>query len=267
MPGPFPGMDPYLEHPGVWPGVHPAFITYMRPALNAMLLPRYVAEMGERLYVVQSERSIYPDLLVRRPTTARPPEQARSTSSVALGTDPSWRVMIHPVEVREVFLEIRSLPLPGRLVAVFEVLSPANKTSGSEGRELYLRKQREVLASATHLIEIDLLRYGEHTVAPPRDKLLELGTWDYLISLRDSRERELYEVWPVAMRQRLPRVRVPLAGDDPDLVLDLQPILDRCYADGGYDQWLDYRDDPYVSLKAEDSAWASALLRERGLRE
>jgi hypothetical protein len=247
--------------------------------------------MGERLYVVQSERSIYPDLLVRQPTPARPPEPSRSTAPTALGTDPSWKVSVHPLPVREVFLEIRSLPFPGRLVAVVEVLSPANKASGSEGRDLYLRTQKEVLASPTHLIEIDLLRYGEHTVAPPREKLLDLGTWDYLVSLRDSRESEIYEVWPVTLRrpvfavtrcagraetyevwpvtlrQRLPRIRVPLAGEDPDLVLDLQPILNRCYEDGGYDQWLDYRSDPYVPLKPEDAEWASALLRERGLRE
>ena len=26
MPSPFPGMDPYLEHPALWPGVHQRFI-------------------------------------------------------------------------------------------------------------------------------------------------------------------------------------------------------------------------------------------------
>jgi hypothetical protein len=260
-------MDPYLEHPGVWPGVPTAFVTYLRPALNAVLLPRYVAEMGERLYVVQSERSIYPDLLVKQPTTLRHPGPSRPAPSMSLGTDPSWKVSVQPMEVREVFLEIRSLPVPGRVVAVIEVLSPANKTPGSEGRDLYLRKQKELLASQTHLLEIDLLRYGDHTVAPPHEKLAELGTWDYLISLHDSREPEQYEIWPITMRQRLPRIRVPLAGNDPDLVLDLQPIFDRCYEDGGYDQWLDYRGDPYSPLNPEHAEWAAALLRERGLRE
>ena len=30
---PFPGMDPYLEHPALWPGVHQSLITYLRDAL------------------------------------------------------------------------------------------------------------------------------------------------------------------------------------------------------------------------------------------
>ena len=36
----------------------------MWSALNAMLPPKYVAGMGERVYVVQSERDIYPDVMV-----------------------------------------------------------------------------------------------------------------------------------------------------------------------------------------------------------
>ena len=40
MPSPFPGMDPYLEHPALWPGVHQGLITFMWSALNAMLPAR-----------------------------------------------------------------------------------------------------------------------------------------------------------------------------------------------------------------------------------
>ena len=29
MPSPFPGMDPYLEHPAFFPGVHDRFIAYL----------------------------------------------------------------------------------------------------------------------------------------------------------------------------------------------------------------------------------------------
>ncbi|MGH3577865.1 MAG: DUF4058 family protein, partial [Mycobacterium sp.] len=60
--------------------------------------------------------------------------------------------------------------------AVIEVLSPANKAAGSEGRRLYLAKQRQLLESQTHLLEIDVLRQGEHTAAPPLDWLLNRAT-------------------------------------------------------------------------------------------
>ena len=64
MPSPFPGMDPYLEHPALFPGVHQRLITYVGDALNAVLPGRYVADIGERLYIIQQERSIDPDVVI-----------------------------------------------------------------------------------------------------------------------------------------------------------------------------------------------------------
>ena len=49
------------------------------------------------------------------------------------------------------------------LVTSIEILSPSNKKIGNPGREKFLEKQREVLDSETHLVEIDLLRGGTHT--------------------------------------------------------------------------------------------------------
>ena len=48
MPSPFPGMDPYMEHHALWPGVHQGLITFMWSALNTLLPPRYVASIVER---------------------------------------------------------------------------------------------------------------------------------------------------------------------------------------------------------------------------
>ena len=62
MPGPFPGMDPYLEHPARWPGVHDGLIVAMRAELNAILLPNYIAVIGKRCRVVAEERNIFPDV-------------------------------------------------------------------------------------------------------------------------------------------------------------------------------------------------------------
>ena len=61
------------------------------------------------------------------------------------------------------------IPRGGHVITVIEVLSPTNKLAGSEGRQSYQQKQREVLGSSAHLLELDLLRIGEHTVAaaPP----------------------------------------------------------------------------------------------------
>ena len=41
MPSPFPGMDPYLEAPARWRGVHVSLIATLRGTLNRQLPPDY----------------------------------------------------------------------------------------------------------------------------------------------------------------------------------------------------------------------------------
>jgi hypothetical protein len=258
-------MDPYLEHPALWPGVHQALITYATEALNAILPPRYVASINEQLYVVQPERGIYPDVLVlEHPSIGRPMAQGAGGTAVAI--DPPWVLTLEPIEMREVFIEILPVADESRVVTVIEVLNPSNKTAGSEGRRLYLIKQREVLDSQTHLIEIDLLRQGEHTVAVPRESLRKTGQWDSLVCLHRGGQGRRFEVRAVPLRQRLPCIGVPLADSDADVALDLQAVFNRCYDASGYARRLDYRRQPPVPLRDEDARWAEALLHERGLR-
>ena len=267
MPSPFPGMDPYLEHPGLWPGVHQGLITFARSALNAMLPPPYIADIGERLYVIQPERSIYPDVVVvERPTDLPVMTQEAGGTATLVASDPHWELTVQPVEMREVFIEILATADESRVITVIEVLSPSNKTIGSDGRHLYLTKQRELLRSPTHLIEIDLLRQGEHSVAPPQESLLEKGRWDYLVSLHRGGERGRYLIWPISLQDRLPRILVPLSDGDPDIVLDLQAVFDRSYDEGAYARRLDYSRAPRVALTGDDAKWADGLLQERGLR-
>src|SRR5262245_55058334 len=51
------------------------------------------------------------------------------------------------------------------------------------------------------------------------------------------------------LRQHLPRIRVPLVNGDPDIVLDLQAVLNHCYDRGAYARRLDYRRDPTLHCK------------------
>jgi Protein of unknown function (DUF4058) len=100
MPSPFPGMDPYLEHPALFPGVHQAFITYAQATLNALLPARYVADIGERVYIVQPERGIYPDVVIIEHPSARPQREQIGTASAPMVSAPPRVVTYHPVEVR-----------------------------------------------------------------------------------------------------------------------------------------------------------------------
>jgi len=99
MPSPFPGMDPYLEDPTLWPDVHQRLITYIADALQPHIRPRYHARIGERLYVVEVPHIFYPDVvLVRRPAPAVVPvgEEAASAPEEA---DAPFRVTIPPLNV------------------------------------------------------------------------------------------------------------------------------------------------------------------------
>ena len=167
----------------------------------------------------------------------------------------------------EPYLQIVSVRNKQRLlVAVIELLSPANKTPNSEGRRRYLQKQHDLLRSTAHLLEIDLLHYGEHTVFLPREALLREGAvWDYLIALhRAGESRYAGEVRFVRLSERLPRV--PLLPEDPEVVIDLQDAVDTVYAQGRYPELLDYSAEPPAPLSDEQRAWVRECLQAQGIR-
>ncbi len=280
MPSPFPGMDPFLEHPDIFPDFHDAFLAYLRESLQARLPEPYVASLGRRAWIEVSERYIGPDVQVSRPASGRPAGQSpvpgsaedapqepgTSGAGTAVASPPRSRpVVVHvPHDERsepfvEVFLGRGS---QRRLVACIELLSWANKTPGEHGRDLYLRKQREVLSSKVHLVEIDLLRGGEHTTAVPRDRLVRVaGEYEYHVSIHRFDNWEDYWVYPIRLNERLPEIGVPLWPGDGEVGLDLQAVMDRTYESGPYRREIDYRQDtPHPPLAPAWQAWVRAVL-------
>ncbi len=264
MTNPFPGMNPYLEDVARWTGVHHRFITYLADALNENLPENYLAEIEERLYIEKPEdvrRIIMPDIVVSQ-TSPR----GASPTATALA-DPHLKIRFEPLEMREPFIQI--VHLHGEthtVVTVLELLSVSNKLPNTEGRKQYLSKQQELLHSTTSLIEIDLLHFGVHTVAVPLSALPDRSEWDYLVSLhRGGCEVYEFECWLVPIEKRLPRIAVPLAGDDPDVVVDLQGVLNRVYEEGRYGRIIDYRKEPPVELPEGKREWVRNWLKEQGL--
>jgi hypothetical protein len=78
-------------------------------------------------------------------------------------------------------------------------------------------------------------------------------------------KRNYWELYRIALREPLPTIRVPLRETDPDVPLNLQTLMERCYTNGRYDD-LDYRHDPDPPLESHDAAWASELLNAAGRR-
>ncbi len=260
----FPGMDPWLEDPPLWPDVHESLIVYLRAQLQPALRGRYVAAIEQRLYVEGPDRHVAPDIWVRE---KQPRSDASGRATIAAEVDEPLVAEVEPIEVHESYIEILDLHGGQKVVAVIEVVSPANKYAGP-GRRSYLKKQREVRGSAAHLIEIDLLRGGRHVLALPEPVARRRAAYDYLVSVnRADGKRGRFQFYPRRLRNRLPRIAVPLAGDDPDVALDLQSSLARVFEDGAYIDRVHYNKPCHPPLSAEDQAWAAEMIHAAGIQQ
>jgi hypothetical protein len=254
-------MDLWLEDPAVWPGFHNILIVTTVELLQPQLRARgYYANPGERVWLVEPRRPIYPDVAVIR----REPARQQSAEDVAVvEPDEPVRVQQAQVEVHEGFIEIFDA-VGGRLVTGIEYVSPANKSDG-QGRSLYLRKQEEMRDAGVSLVEIDFIRRGSHVLDMPEEVTEGLRPWDYLVNTV-RRGSDMYELYPMKLSSRLPRIRIPLKTGEEDAVLDLQEACQRAYAIGPYPERINYNSPPTTPLAADDDAWADQILREKGLR-
>lgn len=254
---PFPGMDPYLEQH--WRDVHHRLVTYSCDQLQDHLPEHLRARVEERVFVESAEgieRSVYPDVRVI--------ERDRGGASGAVaagGTALAEPLVIHVEDepVSEGYIEIIDAGSGNRVVTVIEFLSLANKLPG-EGQNLYLRKQKEILAARVSLVEIDLLRAGRRVLSVQVERIPPSHRTPYQVCVRRGWQTTAAEIYRVPLRQRLPIIRIPLRQTDKDVPLDLQALIDQCYQKGRYDD-LDYAAAPNPPLDSADAAWADDLVR------
>ena len=249
MPSPFPGMDPYLEGE-LWQEFHETLAGAIRAQLMPRLAPKYVALLGKRHTLDRPALGVF-DAPPETPSTAKMQTQG-GIAAPAL-------VLPRILEVPQLSVEIRDVA-ERRLVTVIEILSPANKYG--DGAREYLDRRADLLRTEPHLLELDLLRQGARIPLvgepPPAPYYVYLSRWQ---------RRPFTQVWPVALRERLPVVPVPLLPPDPDVPLDLQAAVAACFDLVGYERLLPYADPPPPpELSAEDTAWVDATLRQARLR-
>jgi hypothetical protein len=251
----FPGMDPYLEHPQRWPTIHSRLIVYIADTLQPSLRPHYIASIQERVYVEGPDREVIPDVSLKR--TWSGPE-----ASVALANGGAPVIVRVPeVEIHETYVAILDRETGRNVVTIIEAVSPANKFPGP-GRKSYLEKQRQVLHSQTHLVEIDLLRAGPHTLAIPEWVVGARANYDYLCCVNRARgPRDEYEFYPILLTEPLPRINIPLADADPDVPLNLQAILSQVYEAGSYFDLFDYDAPCLPPLAADQQTWAQSQIQ------
>jgi hypothetical protein len=248
---PFPGMDPYLERPDRWSGVHTRLIAVIGEMLARQVAPRFFVDSEDNVYILglddPAHALVRPDLsIVEAVGVGAPaPSHGRITAPVVLE-------LPLPLEIRAPYLKVIDT-VDRRVVTTIEVLSPVNKVSGSSGQRDFLRKRGQILNSNTHWLEIDLLRAGTRPLGiPSRD--------DYDAALHRAGALNRLDVWFVSLREPLPTVAVPLQPPFEDVPLDLQEAVGQVYDRYRYDTGIDYTEEPPAPpLREADAAW----MRER----
>jgi len=222
-------MDPYLEHPKLWPVFQHQVLACLYQILLPGLVDRYRARVGSRAYT--SEMILFTSILKEEHT--------------------------------EEYIEVRNRT-DGKLVTLLELVSPSNKST-PEGRAAYLDKRKEAIACRAGIVEIDLVLQGKPTLTYSRDGLPE---FDHAVTVTRSTAPDRYEIYTATLQKRLPKFKVPLAADDRDALLDLQAAFARAYDLGNFVAQIDYKGPthPDVPLSDDNKKWLADLLKAQKLR-
>ncbi|VTS03743.1 Uncharacterized protein OS=Oscillatoria nigro-viridis PCC 7112 GN=Osc7112_3026 PE=4 SV=1: DUF4058: DUF4058 [Gemmata massiliana] len=229
MPSPFPGMDPYLETPKLWPAFQHQLLACLYQILLPGLVDRYRARVGTRTYV--SEMPLFTSIIRE--------------------------------QFAEEYIEIRNRT-DGKLVTLLEVVGPANKTTPA-GRQAYLDARQQAVAQRAGIVEIDLIMQGKPMLTYSRDGLPE---YDYAVTVTRSNAPDRYEIYTSTLQKKLPKFKLPLAADDRDALLDLQAAFARAYDLGTFSSQIDYKNAPPPDVPFTDAhrTWSDELLKQMKLR-
>lgn len=252
---PFLGMDPFLEDPAEWQSVHFQLIARISDTLSEAVAPHYFVRVDQRVYVTtpgdSDRRAIEPDVYLLRQSSA--PYQ---TATTALGVTPFVLVEAAEIdpEIRDSFIEIRDAN-SREVVTTIEILSPFHKRPGAQGFDAFQNKRSAVMASATHWIEIDLLRAGARPAQVS-------AKGDYYALLKRGDQSRMLAVWFFNLQDRMPTIAVPLRPPHSDVALDLQAVWDEMYRRARYAYSLDYSQPaPPPPLRPDDRRWAEERIQ------
>ena len=252
---PFPGMDPWLEHPAIWLDVHNRLITAIADELTPRVAPKYYLGLEQRAYTLDPGELVFvgrPDIAVARTASADAAYEPDDDEEPAAVGVLDVEVAMND-QLREWFLEIHDVET-GLLVTVLEILSPFNKIH-TEGRAEYIKKRIRVLESRTSLVEIDLLRAGK-----PMPLLRKPPPSHYRILISRTWTRPKAKLVPFNVRESVPVITIPLLPEDDEPKLDLGAVLHALYERARFDLRLNYSKPPVPSLNKGTTDWARSII-------
>ena len=147
------------------------------------------------------------------------------------------------------------------MITVIEILSPTNKRPGKE-RDDYLNKRLEILASFTHLVEVDLLRGWQPLPVVAEEDIRS----DYSILVSQSERSTATEIYTFNLPETIPIFFLLLRLEDNQVLVDLQALLADLYDRARYDLTIDYGREPVPHFSERDGIWANTLLHQQKLR-
>lgn len=240
MPSPFPGINPYLEHPAFWSSFHTRLMVAIADIVAPQLRSNYV---GIPTAAVLAARSI--DQL----------EPLRVELDATLTQKRPRSIFLpQPTSIKERYLEVREVGTD-TVITVIEVLSPKNKQKG-KGRTAYENKRRRILGSLSNLVEIDLIRAGI-----PMTMIGEVQPSDYRLIVSRSLHRLQANLYDFDLREPIPSVPLPLRPEDEKPLIELQAIVQGVCDRASYNERIDYRQPvPPSKLSEADQRWVDELL-------
>jgi Protein of unknown function (DUF4058) len=161
--------------------------------------------------------------------------------------------------IKQDYLVLRTLGEFSRVLAVVELLGPANKGGSYVPR--YRDKRLRLLVLPVHFMEIDFLRDGEN---PSRDLFPELPPTPYVIFVaRKTGLGRLEQAYPLRLQDPLPVIGLPLGPPRPDLPLDLGAAFRAAYDLSVRPGSIRYSQEsvPAPPLDEADAAWLRKTLQ------
>lgn len=253
MPSPFPGMDPFLE--AHWGDVHTRLTTYASDQLQPRLPGDLRARIEEYVHLEAEDSDATPRFspdvtVVERATATRVRPMQLATVEIA-AAEP----LVVPFELEpwtERWIQILD-KASNRVITTIEFLSPGNKLTLAK-RAQFRQKQQQFLEAGVNVVEIDLLVDGRWAMSSPHSNLPDQYCYPYRIAVIRGHLQAQAECYKVTLRERLPAIRIPLRPHEPDIPLDIQPLIDAAWERGTYSD-IDYSRDTCPAFRKEDEAW------------
>jgi hypothetical protein len=244
-------MDPYLEHPALWPDFHNRLVAAIADEVTPLVTPRYYVALERRAYLLKPDDVV----LIGRPDIAVVPRQPASASALKSRVGTAVLEVDVPMndQVSESFLEVHEVTT-GMLVTILEFLSPVNKLH-AKGRQDYQEKRGHIFQTRTNLVEVDFLRAGE-----PMPVSSKVVSSDYRILVSRGSSRPRAQLYTFTLREKIPAFPLPLLPGDNEPEVDMGAIIHALYDRARFDLRLDYTQPPVPPLGGDDAEWARGLI-------